>query len=81
MYISSETIRVIIIYSCKIVTYYTHLREVVSNKHMTSSTKKLRISAVDQDVGHNTLCSLRDLQEVEADNRNTTNHRTWEIWE
>jgi hypothetical protein len=48
---------------------------------MTSSTKKSRISVVDQDVGHNTLCSLRDLQEVEADNRNTTNHKTWEIWE
>ena len=49
--------------------------------HMTSSTKELRISAVDQEVGRSTLCFLRDLQEIEADRKNMTNHRIWEIWE
>jgi hypothetical protein len=53
----------------------------INAKLMTSSTKKLRISAVDQEVGHNTLCFLRGLQEIEADSKNMINHRTWEILE
>jgi hypothetical protein len=53
----------------------------INAKHMTSSIKKSGISAVDQKAGHNALGFLRDLQEIEADSRNVTNHRTWEIWE
>ena len=47
---------------------------------MTSS-KKSRISVVDQKAEHNALGILRDLQKIETDNRNVINHGTWEIWE
>jgi hypothetical protein len=52
----------------------------VNTIHMTSS-KKSRISAVDQEAGHNALGFLRGLQKIGADNRNVINHGTWEILE